>query len=398
MSAIPQKDKGILLLLAVMLVALNLRPSMATIGPLLPYIQQDISLSFGMASLLTMLPVLAIGGATFFSSRLAQTWSPHTLILFSLALIGSANALRWEWFSASGLIATALMAGIGIAIIQVMMPPLLKQRFPERISTFMGFYVTAIMAGAALSAASAPFIVTWTESWQFALAVWVFLALVSMFVWFKFKSALSGAQNQSATIKLRQFAANPRAWVLALFFGLATSAFTCVLAWLAPYYIELGWEEESAGLLIGYLTAMEVVSGIVSPMLAEKSKDRRKVLFVLVTLTFIGMLGLASIPLTLPLLWPALLGLGIGGLFPMSLILAMDHIKAPAKAGQLTAFVQGVGYAIAAFSPLLAGYLRDVTGSFEISWWGLASVCLLLAFFATRFNPEQYQTIFPSQE
>ena len=187
------------------------------------------------------------------------------------------------------------------------------------------------------------------------------------------------------------FAGNRRAWLLAVFFGLGTASYTCVLAWLAPYYVENGWSEQNAGLLLGFLTAMEVISGLVTPAIANRSQDRRLVLVALLALIIAGFCGLILSPKHLSLLWPCLLGLGIGGLFPMSLIVSLDHLSDPRRAGGLTAFVQGIGYLIAGLSPLLAGMIRDQLGSFEWAWWSLAAVMLVMILMVLRFDPKHYR-------
>lgn len=103
-----------------------------------------------------------------------------------------------------------------------------------------------------------------------------------------------------------------------------------------------------------------------------------------------GFCGLILSPGRFGLLWPCLLGLGIGGLFPMSLIVSLDHLDNPRRAGALTAFVQGIGYLIAGLSPLIAGVIRDQLGSFEWAWWSLTAAMGLMMLMALRFNPRQY--------
>jgi CP family cyanate transporter-like MFS transporter len=154
--------------------------------------------------------------------------------------------------------------------------------------------------------------------------------------------------------------------------------------------VEKGWSEQNAGLLLGLLTAMEVVSGLLTPAIANRSRDRRWVLVVLLALIMGGFCGLILSPQHLSLLWPCLLGLGIGGLFPMSLIVSLDHIDNPQRAGGLTAFVQGIGYLIAGLSPLIAGMIRDQLGSFEWAWWSLTGVMALMLVMVLRFNPRHY--------
>ena len=376
------------LMLGIVLVALNLRPSMAAVGPLLSAIRGDIPLSFSLASLLTMLPVMAMGLAMFFGIGISQRLGERRTVVLSLLIIGLATLSRLFLDSAAQLIVSAVLAGVGIALIQALMPALIKSRFADNVSLCMGLYVTSIMGGAALAASFAPRVMLYTDSWRAGLAIWAVLALLALLFWL-----LQG--NDTAPVKATKakketFFTHSRTWLLAIFFGLGTASYTCVLAWLAPYYVENGWSEQNAGLLLGFLTAMEVISGLVVPAIANRSRDRRLVLGALLVLIIGGFCGLILSPQHLSLLWPCLLGLGIGGLFPMSLIVSLDHLDNPQRAGGLTAFVQGIGYLIAGLSPLLAGMIRDRLGSFEWAWWSLTAVMGVMLLITLRFDPRHY--------
>ncbi|MHA6573834.1 cyanate transporter [Pseudomonas yamanorum] len=377
------------LMISVVLVALNLRPSMAAVGPLLSSIREEVPLSFSTASLLTMLPVMAMGLAMFFGMGVAKRFGEHRSIVLSLVVIGLATVSRLFLDSAVELILSAIAAGVGIAMIQALMPALIKSRFSDNVSLFMGLYVTAIMGGAALAASFSPFIQVQTGSWRIGLAIWAALAVLALVFWYAQRSVLPPLPQAGAGPQ-ESFFGNRRAWLLAIFFGLGTAAYTCVLAWLAPYYVELGWSEQNAGLLLGFLTAMEVVSGLVTPAIANRRQDKRGVVAVLLVLIIAGFCGLILSPQHLSLLWPCLLGLGIGGLFPMSLILSLDHLDNPRRAGGLTAFVQGIGYLIAGLSPLIAGMIRDQLGSFEWAWWSLTAVVVVMLLILLRFDPRYY--------
>ncbi|NMZ15170.1 CynX/NimT family MFS transporter [Pseudomonas proteolytica] len=377
------------LMLSVVLVALNLRPSMAAVGPLLSSIRADVPLSFSTASLLTMLPVMAMGLAMFFGIGLGKRLGEHRSIVLSLVVIGLATLSRLFLDSAAELILSAIAAGVGIALIQALMPALIKSHFRDNVSLFMGLYVTAIMGGAALAASFSPFIQVQTGSWRIGLAIWAVLAVLALLFWYAQRAALPPVPPAGAGPQ-ESFFGNRRAWLLAIFFGLGTASYTCVLAWLAPYYVEQGWSEQNAGLLLGFLTAMEVVSGLITPAIANRRQDKRGVVAVLLVLIIAGFCGLILSPQHLTLLWPCLLGLGIGGLFPMSLILSLDHLDNPRRAGGLTAFVQGIGYLIAGVSPLIAGMIRDQLGSFEWAWWSLTAVVVVMLLIVLRFDPRHY--------
>lgn len=384
-----QRTLALLLTASIVLVALNLRPSMASIGPLLSLIRQDIPLSFASASLLTMVPVTAMGLAMLFGVKLTRSMNEHSAIAGSLVIIGLATFSRLWVNSSAELILSAVVAGVGIATIQARMPSIIKNRFPDSLSFYMGLYVTAIMAGAALSAGFSPTIAAQAGGWRSGLAIWALLAAAALSGWLTWRNSL-GVLPKGPGAAGPNHLRNCRSWLLAVFFGLGTASYTCVLAWLAPYYVESGWSEQNAGLMLGFLTCVEVISGLVVPALANLSKDRRLVLILLLLSIIGGFSGLVMAPHSFRLLWPMLLGVGIGGLFPMSLVVSMDHLDIPSQAGALTAFVQGIGYLIAGLSPLLAGIIRDQLQSFAWAWWALAGVSALMLMVAVRFDPAGY--------
>ena len=217
------------LMISVVLVALNLRPSMAAIGPMLSSIRTDVPLTFSNAALLTMLPVMAMGLAMFFGMGLAKRFGEHRSMMISLAVIGLATLSRLFLDSALALIVSAMAAGVGIAMIQAVMPALIKSRFSHNVSLFMGLYVTAIMGGAALAASFSPFVQVQTGSWRIGLAIWAALAILALVFWYAQRSAMP-ALPQGGSGPQESFLGNRRAWLLAVFFGLGTASYTCVLA------------------------------------------------------------------------------------------------------------------------------------------------------------------------
>ncbi|WP_240349245.1 cyanate transporter [Halomonas binhaiensis] len=382
------------MILLTMLIGLNLRPSMAAIGPLVERIQADIPISYSQLSLLTTLPVLAMGAGCFLAMTLARHLGQNRLIGSSLLLIALADGLRLVGHGSATLLITALIAGIGIASIQALLPSLIKHQAGQRTPLVMGWYVASIMGGAAIAATSAPMLAELTGSWQAALAVWALVALAALLVWNCRGLLLPATDSTAEGPDLRAtLYRQPRVWTLTVFFGLSAAGYACVLAWLPPYYIALGWTESAAGLLLGYLTAIEVVAGLILPSLAQRRSDRRPVLMLPLGCALAGFLWLWQAPAVAPLAIATLLGIGLGGLFPLSLIISLDHHADPHRAGSITAIAQGAGYSIGALSPWLAGAVRDQFGSFAWAWAGLTVTSLLMVIIGMRFDPRHYERV-----
>ena len=385
----------IIFAVVIVLVALNLRPILASVGPLLPAIQQDITLSFKLASLLTTLPVFAMGLFCLAGYQLAHRFGVNQIIVFSIVLIVLSAALRLWAFDASNLIITALLAGLGIALIQALMPMVIKNIYGSQHPRMMGLYITGIMLGAAISASISPFIEA-EYGWRMGLGSWSLLALIALIAWWFYKPDARRFQDDDAQIVATPgLWRNRRSWYLAIFFSLGSSCYVCVLAWLSPYAIEQGYTAKQAGLMLGLLTAMEVVAGLLFPALSAKNIDRRRILYVLCTLQIIGFGGMAFRPDISLWLWSAIAGLGIGGIFPMALIVTMDHQTNSLLAGKLAGFVQGIGSMIAAIAPWIAGWMRDSLQSFTMAWVALTGLGILALVMARAFNPSRYVAVYP---
>jgi len=140
---------------------------------------------------------------------------------------------------------------------------------------------------------------------------------------------------------------------------------------------------------LGALTLTEVLAGLLVSGFIHRFPDRRAVLVVVVLLVLAGLGCLIVAPGELAFAATILLGLGIGALFPLSLIVTLDHANSPAQAGSLLAFVQGGGYLIAGTMPFLAGVLRDEMSSLRLAWAGMAIGVAVLLVMTSRFAPRR---------
>jgi CP family cyanate transporter-like MFS transporter len=382
-----------LLVVAILLIAINLRPVMASLGPLLDLIEHTTRLNSVNSGLLTTLPVFIMGVGCLLGQPLRNMFGEVKGISLGILIIAIACASRALNGTAVGMILSAAMAGIGIAFIQTLIPAFIKQVFGSKTGRIMGLYTTGIMGGAALAAASASRL-NELVSWQWTLALWAIPALVAMVVWLIATHDQLITYPSSETRPHPSFWFNARAWSLMLFFGIGTGAYTLVLAWLPPYYVELGQSREMAGDLLAGLTITEVISGLVVSAIVGKFNDRRPLLLIALFCTLAGLALMMISPLNMALPAVILMGLGIGSLFPLSLILTLDHIENSVLAGELVAFVQGGGYVIASFMPFLAGWFRGEFSTLSQAWAVMFVGILLITGLSLRFAPSSYKLIF----
>ncbi|MDY0928079.1 MFS transporter [Enterobacter sp. CFBP8995] len=370
--------------LLVFIIALNLRPIMAAMGPLFPLLQRDAQLSATQLSLLTTLPVIMMGLAALAGPLLLRRLGEVRGIAAGLVLLALASIARGFDQSATMLIISALVAGSGIGLIQAMMPAQIKRHFGAKAGTLMALFTTGIMAGAAIAAASAAPLAN-AQGLALTLAIPVVPAIIALLLWLTVSRGIAPVQsNQPA-----RAARSTRAWLLMIFFGIGTGAYTLVLAWLPPFYMQHGWQPEQSGYVLGALTLTEVAAGFVLSALIHRFRDRRRPLLVVLTLILLGLISLLMLGGAQAWLPTLLLGLGIGALFPLSLIVTLDHAHTPEEAGALLSFVQGGGYLLAALMPLIAGIVRDRAASLDSAWVIMSVGIVLLMVMALRFKPQR---------
>ncbi|MEA1607357.1 CynX/NimT family MFS transporter [Pseudomonas spirodelae] len=373
------------------ILALNLRPSLTSISPLLNDIRSSVGMGFQMAGLLTTLPVVCMGLVALLSAQVEARLGEGRGIALGLLCILLACAVRGLIDHSVLLVCSALLGGLGIALIQVLVPGLIKRRFVGRVALAMGIYSAALMSGGGLAAWFSPRLANSFGHWHAGLALWALPALLALLLWLQ--TPWRAAQSLSVEQRLSRFVRNKRAWTLALYFGFSNCGYMAVVAWLPAYYQHLGWSSQNSGALLAWMTLFQVLAALGMPALAQRTRERRGLLSISLMAQLLGFAGLLLAPEQAALLWVALIGFGLGACFALSLILTLDHLQEPSAAGQLAAFVQGFGFLINALAPAAGGLLREITGGFSTTWL-LMVVCIALMLALTpRFSPSSYWRI-----
>lgn len=368
--------------------ALTLRPSITSTGPLLDEIRLTTNMGLQAASLLVVLPMLCMGIFPLLLPWIGKRLSESAWIIGGLLAIALAGLWRFELESGWALIATALISGSGIAIVQSLAPGVVKRWYPRQVPVAMGIYSSSLMAGGGIAATISPLVAKHYNSWQVGLGIWLILPIIALLLWWHRSAETIETRYTSVAVN---FFKNQRAWLLAGYFGLANAGYACMIAWLPTYARTLGWSAEDSGRLIGIMTVFQVVGALIIPILSANRLDRRPWLFFAIAVQIVGFTGLVFIPESSLILWAALTGGGLGACFSLTLTVALDHLPNPKLAGALTGFVQGIGFIITACAPYIAGVLRESTGSFQTVWMTLIFTLIVMLLVTIKFNPTHYK-------
>ena len=372
--------KTVWLLIAVVLVALNLRPAIASVPPLADSIAADYGLSAAAVGLLTTLPVLCMGAFAPLGALLGRRFGTERVLAATLVLIAIGTALRaihafWMLY-----VATTLL-GVGIAVAGALLPPLVRARFPERIGPVTGLYTTGLIGGALLGASLTAGL---GLSWPLALSFWFIPAVVALVVWVAVNGTgvprATDSAAPGAPVSNGQPWRSRRAWYATVFMGGQSLLYYASLAWLAARYTALGSSAAQAGLLLGLFSATQLVSALVLPLLAHRYGDPRPWIAASLATTGVALALIAYVPGAVPWLWASLLGLGMGGQFALALTVLSTLGATPRESAAATGMALFVGYLLAAAGPVVAGALRDATGGYVVPFAVLAvfSVPVLL--------------------
>ena len=343
---------------ALLLVALNLRPAMASLGPVLEQVRASLRLSYGVAGLLSSVPIVCMGLFASLAMPLSARFGMRNSIFGATLLIGGATLLRMQVTLFSQL-CSLLLTGASIAVLGPLLSAYIKQQFPERSARISSWVTTALCLGAALAAGSSAILSDYL-GWPCALSSWALLAFVAAWLWQRNIPVIVASAPRASRLPWR----NLRAWQLLLTFGLNSLVFYSLLAWLAPAFISVGVSAARAGQLLGVFAIVQIVGTALISMLPPQQRERRPALLLCGLATATGLFGMWQAPLAAAYLWMSLLGAGSAGLFALSLILPLDYSDSPTAAGDWMAMMSSGGYLIAAAGPYLCGALRDATGSY----------------------------------
>jgi CP family cyanate transporter-like MFS transporter len=337
----------------------------------------DLGLSAAETSILASAPVFCFGLGAFASPALVRRFGVNRSMLFVLAALLVAMALRL-FIGFPGLLLGTIAAGLSIAVANVLLPTIVRVEFPNRVALVTGAYTTLLAFSASFAAWVAVPSSAILGGWKLALGLWMLPSLLAVIFWAPKASGMVAdlpaavgvaAEERSAVLR------SPISWAIVGFFGLQSLGFYAILGWLPTLLIARGESPESAGSYLGLATAIGIPAGLLLSTAIARFKSLAWWAAGASTLTLLGFVVLLATfenP-SLTALACVMMGVGQASTFPMSLSIISTRASTKAQTTQLSAMAQGWGYLVAALGTFFVGYLADITGSWS------AGVILLIA-------------------
>ncbi|UNO40884.1 MFS transporter [Streptomyces sp. MST-110588] len=372
-----------LLLAGIVLASLNMRAALAGASPLVSEIGDHFRLTATTSSLVTTIPLVFMGLGSIAAPKLARRWGTEAVLFGALVLLCGGILLRVAP-PVVALFAGCAVVGTAIALLNVLMPGLIKRDFPDRAASMTALYSTAMILGATVSAACAVPLENALGGWQGSLASWALLAAVAALLWIPqvlITRRGTGHGVPAATAARGggdgpRLSRSPLAWQVTLFMGSQSLIAYVMIAWMPVIFTDHGMSKTEAGLVFAFSTLVQMGGSFVVPMLAGRMRRQRLLAVCVIALMACGIGGLLAAPVAGAWLWAVLLGLGQGGALGLALTMMVLRSGDAHTAARLSGMAQTWGYLLAAVGPLALGAVHQATGGWTVPVVLLLAVCV----------------------
>lgn len=364
----------ILIIVGIVIAAFNLRPGVTGLSPLLDAMGEEIELNAVFLAIIGMLPPLLYGISGFLTPRLYARFTALGLSLAAMIMVTLGLGLRAVIDSPTLFLALSVLALLGMGIGNVVLPPLVKSYFPNRVALMSTVHVGLLQFGTFIPPLVAVPLADGL-GWRGSLLVWAGFAALGVGVWavIRLLRPAPPAEVAAAVVggsELSRLMRSRRAWALMTMTGLTSFNNFILFTWLPSLLTRAGFDSAFAGAMLALVTAIPLVLGFVLPALAQKMTSAYPIVVGFCASLAVGYLGLWLLPTAAPVLWTVLLGIGIST-FPLALTLITLRARNADSAASLSGFVQGGGYLLASTGPLVFAFLVQ---SFDSLWPAFAVV------------------------
>lgn len=352
---------GALLAMAVLLVSLLLRAPISSVPPALAQISLDLSLTPAVAGMATGLPLLCFGAFAFLTPPLSARFGSEITLWVAVVLIVIGIALR-SVPTVGTFFGGITLVGMGIAIGNVIIPAIIRARFPLKIALMMGLYSLGLQVSAAMGAAATEPMLQLGWGWPRALGVWLVPTVAIGLLWTAATVSVLRRHGRGTARKatgLRGVSRRALTWAICVFMGLQSMGFYALLTWIPQILTDTGFTTGQAAALLTAFSMLGMPGSFLGPRIASSHRGWLAIVGVF-AINIVGVIALVSGG------WVALVGIAICGLCQGVLLAValtfIAHQREPADVPAVSALAQGVGYSLAAIGPFALGALYAATG------------------------------------
>ena len=356
-------------LLGLLLVAGNLRTAITAVGPVLPAIEHTYGLSSMTASILVSLPLIGFAVVSPFAPRVARALGLERAIALALAMLAVGLVVR-SVPPVALLWAGTVLIGVAIAVLNVVLPALVKRDFPTKIGQVTGAYSAVQSSFAAIAAGVAVPVAGMSDwGWRVPLGMWAGLTLITLGVLapqLRRHTVPDPGSAPAPAVRGRSPWKSALAWQVTGFMGLQSAVFYVCVTWLPAIEHSAGVSEEAAGLHSFMLNAFAIGGSLLSSALIPRLRDQVAISVGAPVLTIIATIGVLVAP-EWSAVWASLLGLAGGANIVLALSLFGLRTTNHADAAAMSGMAQCIGYLVAAAGPTVIGAVHEASATWTPS-------------------------------
>jgi CP family cyanate transporter-like MFS transporter len=350
----------VLVLVAILLLSLNLRPAAVSVGPVLDELRDGLHMGPASAGLLTSLPVLAFAIFGALAPAVARSLGPHRVTFLALLAVVVGLAARSVVRQEAAFLALSLVATAGMAMANVLIPSLVRLHFPHRIGLVTALYTTMLAVGLTSAFLLTVPVADAFGSWRYGIAAWAVLAAVAAVPWFGLIRHDEALEAPVRDVGYADIARTRLGWAMTLFFGLQSLMAYAVFGWFATLWRDAGFGAGTASALVGIVAAMSIPLSLLLPQVVARPGDQRLVVVLVMACYPVAYVGLIVAPHALAVLWAVVLGAALTT-FPIVLTYIGLRTRTAGATAALSGWTQSTGYLMAAVGPFGVGVLHEAT-------------------------------------
>ena len=363
------KKHNFLILLGIILLSANLRMVITSIPPLLNFIQQSLHISKSIIGILTTIPLICFALLSVIVPPIAKKIGNELSIFVSLIILLIGNSFRI--FSSSLMIIGTIFIGIGLTFLNVLLPSLVAEYYPNKTSLLTSIYTLIMTLCSAVSAGiSVP--LTNILSWQKTILIFSIPIIINIGVWTPILKENSVPQKE---IQQKQNEINynhivwykKTAWAMALYAGLESLIFYTLITWLPTIVVSRGLSSDTGGMLLSLFQFFSLPSAYIIPIWAEKSKHQNTIILLIGLGFLIGIGGMLVNTTNIYILACLFIILGLSATGAFSLLMTLFNLKTTnhQQSAAISGMSQSVGYVIAAIGPVTFGYIHNIINAWN---------------------------------
>lgn len=420
----------VIVAIGIVFTASVLRSTITSMGALTVHVQDDLRLSSGAMGMVTTLPLLAFAASAVFMNKISERFGNSRAL--AVGCLAVALGIAWRSYGGDlGLFGGTILLGVGISAGNVLLPAVVRERFPLRVGVMTALYTTtmSLFAGGAAGVASSLF--SAVPDWRAILMMMAPFAAMGAVLWVVVRiltnragegdkrgtvrpcATTAGSETHASTAPepanaessngtahatptssrprprpgrkgLGLFSAHimksPITWWITGLFAAQSILFYGIVAWLPSILTAAGVSQAAITTCVTLFPIVGIPCTLFCPPLAQRLKRQRGLGAIIGILCFAGVIALAFVHTDEAAIAAiTLLGFALGAPFCLCMFYFGVRTEDPDDAAKLSSISQTFGYLLAALGPACLGLIVDFTGSWFVPLVLMAVLAALVA-------------------